>query len=99
MSKFLAGIVLAALLFGLSHYLFGNGLITRFAELSAGLTSGEHTQALVGGQADATGDMSTALGFVIEVGLYYLLAAIIIFIFGLFSSDKKKVELNKQNMK
>jgi hypothetical protein len=85
----LAAIILGTGLLLLSHFLFGGGLLTKFFEISEYATNPQHIIEVSGDESRANADVKKIISFIVEVGLYYIAAAVLVFVVGIFTSKKK----------
>jgi hypothetical protein len=84
MGKILVSLLLGTALMILGMLFFGGGPITGFYTIVDIITNPAHVRALATGGADATADVNVVIAFIMSVGGYYLLSAVIVFILDLF---------------
>jgi hypothetical protein len=90
MGKALVAFLLGTALIALSFSIFGQGVMTSFLKVSAEATSPSHMMDLAMGRADPSADVVNIILFISEIIMYYLVAAILVFVFDLFMPNKEK---------
>jgi hypothetical protein len=82
-------LLLGTALLLLGFFLFPSGLIGTFFSLSEYATNPAHILDIASGNANPEQDVKNVIVFIVEIGLYYLAAAILVFVFDLFMPKKK----------
>ena len=90
MGKLLLTLLLGTGMIALSVGLFDHGLLTSFYDITAHFTNPQMIFQEANGQVNSQQQVFTIIKFIISVGAYYMLAAILVFTINIFMPKEKK---------